>query len=287
MELVSAAYANDSSTCIDVLNTDTNMDWQQVYHEMTVCNGLVDTCTVLVLRSDRTEQFIVAFKGTDTGMNSNFKALELIDELMQTLKQQVNFLNGLVHPYFYKSFQSVWPQIQKVLQNRQYSSYSVTFSGMSLGGALAALSAGYTVDQRIRQSSQVILRTFGQPRVGDYKFAKTLDYLVPNSYRVVNKKDLVAHIPPCQPDMLTGCKRHKRHYFHHGTEVWYPEGCHTDAKYKICSKKREAPDCSNSVGTGYSIFDHVGGYFYNAGNFADNDCRLDFMNLVYNTINRS
>lgn len=64
--------------------------------------------------------------------------------------------------------------------------YNITFTGHSLGGALASLGAMKTVLDGHRKSNQVQLYTFGQPRIGCSKFANKHDELVPE--RLIYKK---------------------------------------------------------------------------------------------------
>ncbi|CAD5222072.1 unnamed protein product [Bursaphelenchus xylophilus] len=279
MKLVAAGYAINSSTCLDVINRESSSDWKEVYHRVSKCAGpLNDKCTVLVVRSEEQRKLLIAFRGTDS-------VHELIDELAQTLNPEQEFLGGHVHHYFLTAFNHIWPPIKVILEDPETSDYPVIFSGMSLGGALAAIAAAVTVDLNFRSSEDVALRTYGEPRVGDYHFALNFDKLVPNSYRLVNKRDIVPHIPPCKPSRNeTGCVQEAMHYFHHGTEVWYPNGCHTDGDFSVCSGRLEDPACSNSLLTNYTIFDHIGGYFLNAGAFAEEDCHSDFVNLMYNYV---
>ena len=64
--------------------------------------------------------------------------------------------------------------------------------------------------------------TFGEPRVGNIIFAQNVDILVPNTYRVVHKADIVPHSPPCHQYGKYACKETDlRAPHHHGTEVWY------------------------------------------------------------------
>jgi predicted lipase len=59
--------------------------------------------------------------------------------------------------------------VSPVLTDPRYQGFTVTFTGHSLGGALASLAALRTVLERLRDSSQIKLYTFGQPRVGNHR----------------------------------------------------------------------------------------------------------------------
>jgi predicted lipase len=98
----------------------------------------------------------------------------------------------------------------------------VIFTGHSLGGAIANLAAFDFANARHHRSFR--LYTFGQPRVGDEKYANAVSTAISNHFRVVHKKDIVPHKPA---------------YFffsyrHAGSEVWYLNG--PTSPYHICSE---------------------------------------------------
>lgn len=78
-------------------------------------------------------------------------------------------------------------------------------------------------DLHVRDST--LLVTFGQPRVGNLEYSTVHDRLVPNSWRVIHRYDIVAHLPYCYETILSReCTPLYNHGpFHHGTEIWYPD----------------------------------------------------------------
>lgn len=136
--------------------------------------------------------------------------------------------------------------------------YHVAFTGHSLGGAMAALAAFRTILDSLRSGDNVILYTFGEPRVGNAEFAMNFNRLVPTrfaklqifkrfwfdkdllpsldllifneyltteclSFRIVHGQDIVPHLPPCLSGFMTNrpCgPGDKEKPFHHGVEVW-------------------------------------------------------------------
>ena len=73
---------------------------------------------------------------------------------------------------------------------------SITVTGHSLGAALATLLA---LDAGLNSgigSSGTTVYTFASPRVGELMFQHTYDSVVPDTYRIYNRPDIVPQAPP-------------------------------------------------------------------------------------------
>ncbi len=68
-----------------------------------------------------------------------------------------------------------------------------TVAGHSLGSALATLCA---LDIAANTTYPVVLYTLASPRVGDLTFKNLFDHVVPNTYRIANRLDMVPKVPP-------------------------------------------------------------------------------------------
>ncbi|KAJ7383175.1 hypothetical protein OS493_030330 [Desmophyllum pertusum] len=96
-------------------------------------------------------------------------------------------------------------------------SYQIWVTGHSLGGAMASLASTWLGYHNIAPRKNIILYTFGMPRVGNYKYALQHDELVKDSWRVVNDDDLVPHFPSVVSlSVINGP-------YHHGVEAFYSE----------------------------------------------------------------
>lgn len=93
------------------------------------------------------------------------------------------------HIGFYKSFKAIKGFIEKYL-NRFYLDQKVIVVGHSLGGAIATLAADWI--KKTQNIDNVILYTFGSPRVGNTEFVKqsTLTH-----YRMVAENDPIPSVP--------------------------------------------------------------------------------------------
>ncbi|WKY12666.1 hypothetical protein Q1695_003901 [Nippostrongylus brasiliensis] len=187
----------------------------------------------------------------------------------------------LVNSFFLEVHRALWPQIEQVLKNDAFKDYGVVFTGHSLGGAIAAMSAVKAVKLGLLSTEQVTIYTYGEPRVGDYTFAKNFDELVRNSYRVVNRFDSVVHLGSCVStnnpmyDLSTHvrCRTEVNNtYYHHGTEIWYPEGMAPGSAKMECVGEPRGEDekCSNSEdlmqNAEYMYHDHL--FYFSKQTFA-------------------
>ncbi|KAL6743416.1 hypothetical protein Aduo_016458 [Ancylostoma duodenale] len=105
------------------------------------CDILGNTCESYIAASDVTKELIFVFRGTKTKS-------QLLLEGLQSLYPGENFFNmGKVIKYFKNGHNVLWPQVEQVLTNPKYANYKATFTGHSLGGALAALAAARTAKE--------------------------------------------------------------------------------------------------------------------------------------------
>ncbi|VDM25906.1 unnamed protein product [Toxocara canis] len=184
-----AAYAKNPRKCISKYHRS-----HLVRREMVPCDYVHDKCWYFISISNGV--IVVAFRGTKT-------KIQLITEIVETMSQpKCNFEGGgAVQHYFNTALNAIWPTILAVLQKltKVYPLYDILFTGHSLGGALASLASARfeyarqnTSHASTTSTSRVILVTFGQPRVGNRQFAFLHDQIVPNSFRVVHRYDLVS-----------------------------------------------------------------------------------------------
>ena len=138
--------------------------------------------------------------------------------------------------------------------------------------------------------SKSLVYTFGQPRVGNAAFVQLYNSMLPYSFRITNNRDIVPHVPPCDPKLLhklttlavTGawswqkvvttlgskmlsankeCRQHAGwSLYHAGIEIWFGSGDYQDSVmcgYVECTgyPKGEDVACANGLKM-LSINDH-------------------------------
>jgi hypothetical protein len=138
--------------------------------------------------------------------------------------------NCKVHYGFYNSALGVMNKTidtVKVLR-AQYPTYSVVVTGHSYGAAVGQLIAM----ELERKGINVKLYDYGQPRVGDAKYAAFVNTQIPEYYRTTHNKDIVPHVPP-----IEGFG-----YFHSCREIFED----VSGKLTVCSATNcEDPKCAD------------------------------------------
>ncbi|MFH4983431.1 hypothetical protein AB6A40_010140 [Gnathostoma spinigerum] len=245
--LAAGAYSTTPSACINRTLPD---DWLLYSKIDTICDEISSTCAAYVLRSDKQKRIILVFRGTKSKE-------QLLFEGWKSLNEGRDFYGaGRANRYFFHALRVLWPRIEPLLRDPVFKDYSVTVTGHSLGGALASLTALKIALDGLRPSDKLKMVTFGQPRVGDYDLARKHDELVPNSFRVVHRKDIVPHMPACDKnnsfvvDNSEACSVEPDNVaYHHTTEVWYPDGMEPGDKYIVCRGPPPGEDmnCSDKL----------------------------------------
>ena len=211
MAILSAVAYDQSHPqhCLDQYLPSTKFQLQTVVTKK--CDFLDNKCAGYVAVSHSLRVLVVAFRGTGS-------TCQLIDELVATIfTPPQDFLNGKVQAYFKTAFEDLWQCMEPIVKAlvSKNPSYKIWVTGHSLGAALASLASASLAYYNIAPRQNVILYTFGSPRVGDYKYALQHDQLVNNSWRVVIDNDIVPHLPPLKLLLI------KSGAYHHGVEVFY------------------------------------------------------------------
>ncbi len=125
---------------------------------------------------------IVACRGTEPNDWNDVKAdVNAFMVLAETV--------GRVHRGFKKEVDDLWPALEEIIATDQRTLW---FTGHSLGGAMATISAGRCFLAHIPATPQGVY-TFGAPRVGTKRYINnvTVDLI-----RWVNNNDIVPRVPP-------------------------------------------------------------------------------------------
>jgi predicted lipase len=110
-----------------------------------------------------------------------------------------------------------------------YPTYAVKTTGHSLGAALTSLTTLMLLKNGIQIERSI---TFGQPRVGNDKYAHFVDSLDYDQQRVVHMRDIYPHTP---------FEGFPTYYLQSKTEIFEQD----DGSYTVCSNSAEDPACSD------------------------------------------
>lgn len=150
----------------------------------------------------RPEAVVVAFRGTEPTRREDWATdLAAAQETFEKLLGVPGL--GRVHSGFATSLSSVLPDVLRALAEHDDEKRTLWITGHSLGAALAMLAAAFVSTLPTHPIAGVY--TFGQPRVGDGGFAAAYGArLGGRTFRCVNDRDLVPHVPP---KVLSGLER--------------------------------------------------------------------------------
>ncbi|MEM1295189.1 MAG: lipase family protein [Verrucomicrobiota bacterium] len=117
---------------------------------------------------------------------------------LQAKQRRVWFdVPGKVHKGFWRALKHIWePVVVPLMAAAGGSRKKVIICGHSLGGAIATLVAA-RIAKKFGLEALASVYTYGQPRVGNAKFASYVNEQFKGRFhRFVNDRDVVAMIPP-------------------------------------------------------------------------------------------
>ena len=142
--------------------------------------------------------------------------------------------NCKVHNGFYKSVQGVTNSTLETVKilKKKFPTYKVVLTGHSYGASTVQL-LGMELE---KNGINVEIYNYGQPRVGESKYARFVNTVIEDYWRFTHNKDVVPHVPP-----ITGLG-----YLHSCREVFEDK----NGKLRVCSDTDcEDPTCASQ----YSI----------------------------------
>ena len=155
----------------------------------------------VILKNDEYKKIVVSFPGITY-------YFQIIEEFLYANMVELPIKYGkkvfYVLEMYYSLFSKIETDIFGTLENLpgvKNKDYQVVFVGHSLGGAIATLASFYYI-KKYNFTSENILITFGQPKVGSEVFAKELTNNLNQIYRIARPKDVAISFPPKGIDFL-------------------------------------------------------------------------------------
>jgi hypothetical protein len=172
-----------------------------------------------------TKSIYVVLRGSSSAIN-------WLDDFEVKLVPYATFpeCNCNVHYGFYNSALGVSNKAVTVVKSlmNQYIGYSVVVTGHSYGASCGQLIAM----ELERNGINVKVYDYGQPRVGDTKYAVFVNTKIEEHYRTTHNKDMVPHVPPIEG-----------FGYHHSCREIFEDSV---GKLKVCSATNgEDPTCAD------------------------------------------
>jgi hypothetical protein len=156
----------------------------------------------LLLWETKTGEAVIALRGTE-GIPEWVQDARFDTKVCFFLPEAGETEEGFTD--MYKSFaagtptgSSVTSSLTTIFGTKQVN--SLTVCGHSLGGSLATLQAlDAAANSANAKCKNPAVYTYASPRTGDAQFASTYNRMVPNTFRIVNRVDLVPKLPLSPP----------------------------------------------------------------------------------------
>lgn len=106
---------------------------------------------------------------------------------------------GTVSQFYYNGFLITWKSGLRdafLSAKNTYPSYELWITGWSMGGSLASMAAPYISQMGYFDLNNIKMVSFSGLRIGHTDFADRYPSLVPYSYRVTHRNDVVPHLIP-------------------------------------------------------------------------------------------
>ncbi|KAJ1925713.1 hypothetical protein IWQ60_004389 [Tieghemiomyces parasiticus] len=191
------------------------------------------------------KQVILAFRGTDSHQQ------RITDAHFRRVRWPKEIKKCKVHHGFHMSYHDVADQLYQTTMEKlqRHPNYTLAITGHSLGGALASLAAVDFAMRRPALVERMKVVTFGKPRVGNKSYVRHYNSLQIETARVVNKYDVVPHLPP----RVIGYKQE-------GGDIWikpHPRYHHETVAYPQVDNKSNPKGPKGILPFKFSSKDHV------------------------------
>lgn len=170
-------------------------------------NETTDT-QVAIWRDSSRKRLVIAFRGTEQVRWKDLRTdLMLVPTGLNPERIGGDFKKEVqVHSGFLSAYDSVRTRILSLIElatgysydgGEELSKWHVYVTGHSLGGALATLLALELSSSQLakRGNISVTMYNFGSPRVGNRNFADVYNQKVKDSWRLINRRDIIPTIP--------------------------------------------------------------------------------------------
>jgi predicted lipase len=208
-QLVNAAYAIDPANLTNSAGTTVSTDSST--HEVVTTiyandlatdmhpeNGNKRVSIGLILQASGSGDVVIAIRGTE-GIHEWIHDAQFLPTPCPFMPAAGNIEDGFTDMYssLRVGVDALAPSLVQALPKLPFKRAvtSVTVCGHSLGGALATFLALDIATNAINFNFIPTVYTYASPRTGDSQFVNLYNHVVPNTFRIANRVDLVPKLP--------------------------------------------------------------------------------------------
>ncbi|KAI6206114.1 Lipase, class 3 family-containing protein [Aphelenchoides besseyi] len=266
-----AAKQKSPAACLNSTRPDVKL---YKYYEVD-CDQTRNTCAGMLAVSDEAKALYVIYKGNNVDK-------QLFQEFVHGIAAQLGawekFVNGTgVMTYFHGAFTRLFLEggmkDDLIKLREQHKDYRVWVTGHSLGGSLASMTALYLVNQTIFTGDKIKLVTFGEPRTGNYLFAKAIEKNLNFRYRVIHRNDALTNIPASvDPDnmFLSVASAERQPFFYRFAVHYDNDMTREEDQFELCEHP-EDHHCRN-LALAVDVNDHLTYFGVKADDFLKAGC---------------
>jgi predicted lipase len=165
-----------------IIHNNSNKYILNTYNNYIYINELNNTKCIIFYNNTSID---ICFKGTTNIVNmySNM-------QIFLTNYNNIKVHNGFLNQYLIVK-NELFNNIDNIIKNNNIK--HISLSGHSSGGAIANIAS---IDFCKKYDNiKINCVTFGSPKVGNQNFVTEYNKYVKNSYRIVNKNDIIEHLP--------------------------------------------------------------------------------------------
>eukprot|EP00210_Caulerpa_lentillifera_P003466 g3308.t1 len=187
-----------------------DIDISRVTFQPVAFINAVNTGTqVWIHANNEAKAMVVAFRGTEANrfkdVINDFRFIpskirwKTGEDCVLKLSSDAQVPTIRVHHGFKNCYNSIWSTVLELVYDiTEWSKdWTICVTGHSLGGAIATLCAFEFANRlnEVGRTPRIIMMNFGAPRLGNGDFIHAYSQTVKESYRVVNKMDIIHRIP--------------------------------------------------------------------------------------------
>ena len=192
---LSCAKSPINQTCTDCLQTN---DGNKLYYYFQSKRLLKHLYKVMIHLNDNNKKVLITIAGPSLN-NKGYINYIYTTGFRKNKQYGFKLETEYSRVYFHIIRDKLIKKVKEILKTKGKSDYRFDFAGHSIGGSISLLAAydlikTGTINQKIHEPK---VYTYGQLRIGDNNFVKSVSKILTNLFRIVKKDDFIIRVPNC------------------------------------------------------------------------------------------